>query len=229
MFQSFFVLSSLPIVNLTGVTNYSMYNSKKLIVCTALKLERQLNSIRVCALCCALVGRLHSAVQWLLSSCVKVALKCACLQAPTTLQYTQCSHQQLGLCAMPAFSYFLLHRVYFSLLLLPTIFLSNSPTISLLLFPSILFFCQKEISLNNILCVQSNKTKAQKLKATSSKIHRPPTSFKLLIMPCFCQKLEQQKGLEEKFELLSDLSNVVKNSITSENCAINQCINLLRK
>ena len=69
----------------------------------------------------------------------------------------------------------------------------------------------------------SSQTK-QKLKnwkqpAQKSTGHQP--SFKLLIMPCFCQKLEQQKGLEEKFELLSDLSNVVKNSITSENCAIN--------
>ena len=211
------------------MTNYSVYNlKKKLIVCTALKLERQLNSIRVCALCCSLVGRLHSAVQWLLSSCVKVALKCACLQAP--LHSSTHSAATSRLVCYAAFSYFLLHRVYFSLLLLPTIFLSNSlshyfsPS-----FPCYSLFLPKRDLLNNILCVQSNKTKAQILETSSSKIHRPPTSFKLQIMPCFRQKLEQQKGLEEKFELLSDLSNVVKNSITSENCAINQCINLLRK
>ena len=209
------------------MTNYSVYNlKKKLIVCTALKLERQLNSIRVCALCCSLVGRLHSAVQWLLSSCVKVALKCACLQAP--LHSSTHSAATSRLVCYAAFSYFLLHRVYFSLLLLPTIFLSNSPTTSLLLFLLFSFLPKRDL-LNNILCVQSNKTKAQILETSSSKIHRPPTSFKLQIMPCFRQKLEQQKGLEEKFELLSDLSNVVKNSITSENCAINQCINLLRK
>ena len=176
-----------------------MYNlEKKLIVCTALKLERQLNSIRVCALCCALGQAAQCRVQWLLSSCVKVALKCACLQAPTTLQYTQCSHQQLGLCAMPAFSYFLLHRVYFSLLLLPTIFLSNSPTISLLLFPSILFFCQKEISLNNILCVQSNKTKAQKTENNQLKNPQATNQFQAPNNALFLPKIRATKGTGRK-------------------------------
>ena len=232
MYQTFDIFSNCPIGSLTGVTacmtNYSMYNSKKLIVCTALKLERQLNSIRVCALCCAL----GQAAQ-----CSTVAVEQLC---------QSCSE----VCLLVGTNYTLVHIVqplvarlvcYACFFLLPTTqsVLFSTPTphyISFQLshyfspsFPFYSLFLPKRDLLNNILCVQSNKTKAQKLKTTSSKIHRPPTSFKLLIMPCFCQKLEQQKGLEEKFELLSDLSNVVKNSITSENCAINQCINLLRK
>ena len=55
-----------------------MYNlEKKLIVCTALKLERQLNSIRVCALCCALGQAAQCstvAVEQLCQSCSEVCL-----------------------------------------------------------------------------------------------------------------------------------------------------------
>ena len=174
-----------------------MYNSKKLIVCTALKLERQLNSIRVCALCCALGQAAQCRVQWLLSSCVKVALKCACLQAPTTLQYTQCSHQQLGLCAMPAFSYFLLHRVYFSLLLLPTIFLSNSPTISLFLSLLFSFFAKKRSLKQHFVCLVK-QNKSSKIENNQLKNPQATNQFQAPNNALFLPKIRATKGTGRK-------------------------------